>query len=770
MNNTHSLQNHLSSTWQGPLDLACYDCNSSLLESERAAIEDLLSRVENGKRYWYPKTSQRLQRLVEPLRDVFHLTGANRFDRNGVIILLLKEMHHRCLTFWAWSQDEWVETICHDKAREHPRFRIHLMVMSYFYGNVTNFHSFHLPHYKPRLLAIKIFGSAHLDQSFLRINHILREWGYGNSTTQHEIPNALCEIFLANRSPFLEDVTSHILEIVYQGGISSYLKQTVVLVSRTLVSLGILRYPLATGHERYSATLSRQGEGVPPVWFQWCQRWLKTSTQQPGTRKSIFYALLKVGRWLEKNHPDVLTPADWTRELAASFVAAVMNMRVGEWITSEKKTLMQSEKPLAPRTRKRLIGAMNVFIRDCQEWEWISCRFHPGRSFALPRSLRALIGPDPRIIADDVWAKLLWAGLNLGEDDLPIASPSKQVLKEKIGSYYPLELVRAVVLTWLFAGLRSDEIYRLRVGCVRWQREDLPLAGTDDILPKDSVCWLDIPVNKTSTAFTKAVDRIVGEAIFAWEKVRPTQPSMIDPKTSEIVDYLFFYRGKRLGYAYLNNTIIPLLCRKGGVPLQDARGNITSHRARSTIASQLASAKEPMSLLELQEWLGHETPESTRHYVKHHPTKLAKAYMEAGYFGRNLRAVEVLIDQDVIKSGAVATGIPWRYYDLGHGYCTYEFFDQCPHRMACAKCAFYCPKESSQAQLLEAKNNLLRLQQEIPLSEEERAAIEDGVLALDNLCARLATVPTPAGPTPQQLTSITPPLLLQPSSRKLSSQ
>src|SRR2546422_6999408 len=43
-----------------------------------------------------------------------------------------------------------------------------------------------------------------------------------------------------------------------------------------------------------------------------------------------------------------------------------------------------------------------------------------------------------------------------------------------------------------------------------------------------------------------------------------------------------------------------------------------------------------------------------------------------------------------------------------------SFFDQCPHRMACAKCSFYRPKESSQVQLLEGKANLLRLLQEIP--------------------------------------------------------
>ncbi len=98
-------------------------------------------------------------------------------------------------------------------------------------------------------------------------------------------------------------------------------------------------------------------------------------------------------------------------------------------------------------------------------------------------------------------------------------------------------------------------------------------------------------------------------------------------------------------------------------------------------------------------------------------------------------------------------GEPWRFYDLGHGYCTYDFFDQCPHRMACAKCSFYRPKGSTQAQLLEAKANLLRMQQRVPLTEEERAAVDDGLAALERLCARLADVPTPAGPTPRQLGS-----------------
>jgi hypothetical protein len=83
----------------------------------------------------------------------------------------------------------------------------------------------------------------------------------------------------------------------------------------------------------------------------------------------------------------------------------------------------------------------------------------------------------------------------------------------------------------------------------------------------------------------------------------------------------------------------------------------------------------------------------------------------------------------------------------------YDFFDQCPHRMACAKCSFYLPKGSTKAQLLEAKANLLRLRQDIPLAEAELSAVEDGLAAYEQLLTRLADVPTPGGSTPRQLTA-----------------
>jgi integrase len=178
-----------------------------------------------------------------------------------------------------------------------------------------------------------------------------------------------------------------------------------------------------------------------------------------------------------------------------------------------------------------------------------------------------------------------------------------------------------------FASLRSDEISRRRLGCVRWQQ---PIGDVSS----QRFCVLDIPVNKTGTDFSKPVDFHVGRAIEAWEAVRLSQPKCRDRKTGVRVHLLFTHRARPMRREIINESIIPMLCRKTGVPASDVRGTITSHCARATIASQLLNSREPISLFELQAWLGHGSPASTQHYVAITSTKLAKAYRDAGYSER----------------------------------------------------------------------------------------------------------------------------------------
>lgn len=124
---------------------------------------------------------------------------------------------------------------------------------------------------------------------------------------------------------------------------------------------------------------------------------------------------------------------------------------------------------------------------------------------------------------------------------------------------------------------------------------------------------------------------------------------------------------------------------------------------------------------------------------------MARAYNDAGYFARNVRTIEVLVDRGAVASG----GEPWQYYDLGHGWCTYIFFEQCQHRMACARCDFYTPEGLQQGPVAGSERE--KMLANIPLTDDERAAVDDGQTALDQLLERLTDVPAPAGPTPRQI-------------------
>jgi hypothetical protein len=358
----------------------------------------------------------------------------------------------------------------------------------------------------------------------------------------------------------------------------------------------------------------------------------------------------------------------------------------------------------------------------------MTVRFDPRRTFQCARSVTALCSPKPRIIAEDIWAKLLWAGLNLNQEDIPRSRGQNT-------TRHPLELLRALSLVWLFAGLRRDEIRRLRVGCIRWN------SAKQNGAEKQSVCLLEVPANKTSGPYVKPVHRAVGEAIEEWQQIRPATKTIVDDKTGELADLLFVNRGRPLGVCIVNHTIIPALCRKAGVPEKDARGSITSHRARSTIATQLYNAKQPMSLFALKEWLGHRRLESTQWYAKVTPDKLTEAYLDARYFERNVAVVQILLNRAAIESGAAAKGETYKYVHLGHGYCANPYWAQCVHRMACQRCEFYVPGDSTKAQALEADAHNLKLLEQIPVTETERKALEGDRKALQKLI-RPVTLPS----------------------------
>ncbi|HHT0001575.1 TPA: tyrosine-type recombinase/integrase [Klebsiella quasipneumoniae subsp. quasipneumoniae] len=711
-----------------------WDTRPEFISGESEALDTLVGHFRQGGKNWPPFVLTRLSRLLLPLRDTLIRMHAARAPYNSAIHDITLEMQRTRKTYWAWTQAEWSEVICSTEGEFHRRFgasgncRQYVMALAWLLCGFDRLESCGV-FYQYRL-CLKVFGRHSTDDAVSKLGSMMQAMGYvPRDGRNNRVRNAMCMAMLLQREPQAERISVDTLRHIATVG-PAYLREASATLSRILASSGIIDegFDHRVSERRRPTREYNAVADVPAEWLSWCERWRSTSVLRPSSIEACWYVLLKCGRWLADSYPMSVSPADWTRETAMAWVTAACKMKVGEWANPGRMYRDRRGMLMKPSARAGMLRHVRTLFHDLQEWGWIPVKFSPERVLRTPRSLSSQIGPDPRIVRDDLWCKLIHAGQNLQETDLPncIGYPY----------FYPIEMVRALSVLWLFGGLRRDEILRMRCGCIRWQTPE-------EEKNTSRICLIDVPVSKTYAAFTKPVDPIVGEYIERWEQVRSAQSLQEDPKTGENVHFLFMHRGKRVHGSYINNSLVPLLCKKAGIPEQDARGRITSHRARATIASQLYNAREPLDIFELQKWLGHASPESTRHYVDITPTRLAGSLGKAGYFERNRRMVSVLIDQDVIAAGQAAAGKPWRYYDLGHGFCSYDFFEQCPHRMACAKCSFYLPKTSSEVQYLESRNNLIRMMQEIPLTEDEQAAVEDGIEAVENLVIKLKNIAPP---------------------------
>ena len=561
--------------WRSPLAGHRFDTTVAVRPDEARAIREL--GVDNLRRLARHDPSapgwRVIRRLLGPLETVnagldSPSTPHRRRAMLDVVALQLTRCAETGRTFWGWSTQEWVHMLGRDQAefrRNAPAWvgdevRPYLAAHAHLVGSFTEFHR--LGGFQRLTLSWRVFGHDRVSGEIGRVRAVLAEWGYQLGRDDDTLlPMVLCQLFLLNRSPHLEHVTTELFDRVRGDRLLEGARlNTLYAVQRAVNALGFCDPPQSRtgGH-------AARASGGAPVWEQWVDRWHATSTLTPRTRRNVRAKLLKVGRWLAAEHPEAEDPADWTRQMCAAWVAALDRMTVGDYVQRTAGLRDRIGKPLEASSKEGLLSAVRGFFTDCQEWEWLPRRFDPLRALATPRSIAALLGPDPRVIADEIWAKLLWAGLNLQAEDLPTT---------KSGHFYPLELVRGVTLTWLFGGLRSDEIARLRVGCIRWQHDGNTITGdSQQILARDAVCLLDVPTNKTGTAFTKPVDPILGQALDAWQAIRPSQPRLLDRRTGEQVDPLFAVRARRVSSYYINNTVIPMLCRKAGVPDADVRGN-----------------------------------------------------------------------------------------------------------------------------------------------------------------------------------------------------
>ncbi len=728
------------------IDVEHYDRDPTLSAVEKAELSYLITRHSGAAAGpWKERSRVGLKRLTEPLHDACDLMQIDAHRRCHATRVLMHEMHRRGISFWAWNNEEWVETI----GPTMPAFvqrhggnvqtvRQPIFGIAYLLARFTAFDLFSMHSVELTTLAMTVFGQEAMTSTLSRIMRVLLDWGYKPSV-QGKVHTALAYAFLTQRSPRLEDLTFELLQSLFQKQQTKYSLAHLYPLSRALAHLKIICAPLPS-HRQSRPLLERiDTVGVAAEWVAWCFAWHERSTLTKGIKKQTLYTLLQIGRWLAQAHPQMTSPEQWDYDLAADFVAAVDQLKVGDWRSPRagQLSVQDAGKPLMPRTKASFLCTARIFFAQLQdiphrvsgaaEAHTIPRRFNPLRALRTPPSIKNLIGPDPRVIDDKFWLKIIHATETLEPSDL----------RRFQLAMYPFELVRAVAVTWCLSGLRGDEIRRLRVGCVRSQVEDGMRAQAGQALPDDGLCFLSIPVNKTGTAFTKPVHWLIGKRIAEWERLRPPQASALDAKTNEKVDFLFSYRGIRIGPAYINLRLIPLICAKANIPEFDARGKITAHRARATLATALYNAPEGLTIGELGEWLGHKDLRSTQHYAKLQPTRLAKSVARAS---KNSRLAQVLVDPV-----AASRGEPAIFYYLGDGnYCANPAWATCAHRMACLKCPMYVAKNV--AQLIEARDGVLHLMQEVPLSNEERDVVEGDVKALNRYIEKRKDVSPPPVP------------------------
>jgi integrase len=738
--------------------LSSFNCKPALTSEEKTTLA-----------IWYEKWlipfSKRedlegpLLRLTKPIMAALRHAGYHtEREQRRTLSLILVAMHRWQRTYWVWTSVDWLDVIANFGTETRvvcaPRNATSRQILTcacLLIGPEILLSIPKLAHMQD--LAGNILGRGAVQEAVTTMQQEGIRLGISANTVKEYMPAYLSEALLLCGSASLTDLTIEVFEKLkekYSTG-AKLMRRAYQPVTRILYNLSVLPYPLVRQQTKFKVQ-SGVDDDLHPEWLFWIDRWFATSTSARITRMSVKTLLTKAGRWFVASYPGLNSPVQWNREIAAAYVAAVCEMKIGEWAHPRSYTKQQLPKPLKPLSKSAVLSAIRVFFMDCQEWEWFPRSFDPRRSLELPGSIARLIGPDPRDIAAVHWAKLMNAGLKLTKEDIPVFEINRfnGYPTDSPTSWYPFEMVKAITIVWLFSGLRANEIQRLHVGCTRLQEpvQDDTQPGQKMTKP---VCILEVPVSKTGTAFSKPVDPVIGEAIDAWLAVRPETTRQVDIKTGGLVNFLFIWRGKQFSKSYINKAIIPLLCQKSGVPEQDARGSISSHRARATIASQLYNAPNGMDTKDLQHWLGHSTPQSTINYIRPYATKLSKAYGDAEFFERNVRMIDVLVDREAIKDGTAAAGQPWLLYDLGHGLCGNPVYDTCPHRMACAKCDFYTPKASAYAQMLEAKTGIVRMKQTLTLQPEEAAALDGDEEKLDELLANLENVPTPQGPTPCEL-------------------
>jgi integrase len=685
-----------------------------------------------------------LARLDQPLVDIYrlrhreHSTEGARALRN----FFRQEMYRRGKIYWDWSEEEWVATVgptseackaTYGKTIGH--YRASIIDAAYLLGGVTDLRSVGIG-WQITDAARTYFGTEFTRQRERVLSVLVRKGFTDGRSSVWQLDHGLSMLFVLNRSPFLEDLSEELFASVQPE--SEYMQPVYQRIVMCLQHLGL--FPPLPG-EMLTVPRLLQDEGMAHEWYEWCLAWYKQNVDlTPRIRRHYMNHLLMIGRWLSKHAPEVTTPEQWTEDLALRFKADLCTWKMGEYASEKGRSLLEAKgqlgMPLGPEGIHNYLNSLRRYLIDlCKrphvaasgQARRIQLDFSPQEALATPRPIRqALDRASPRDVDLRVWAKLAIAAATLAQSDLPP------------GAMYPLNFYRALSLIWVTSARRPNEIARLRLDCVRrdWDAEmfdedhhpverlvasETTGQGKQEESGKknSTICYLQIPSGKNRGPFWIWVPGYVADAIETWKRERPSaQKRLLDQKDREEVEYLFCFRDVRVGSTFINSSLIPALCAKAGVNIEDAKGRITGHRGRSTRLTLLR--KNGVGLDDLAEYAGHANTRTIRRYANQDPIQLHRIIKDADDLSR--------IIEGVVDVQAAAQGLPALRWFIGYDtdgepmYCGNQVYHTCPHRLDCVKCGMFIGGEK--AKLLHEGEATLPVTSKVPMTPIEKCVVD----------------------------------------------
>lgn len=97
--------------WKLPINVERYDRRSELTESEKEALFCFVSHFTGKMSSWPRETKSVLHRFVLPLQDVLDFLRIPSKYRATPMSIILREMHERGTSYWAWPEEVWHEIL-----------------------------------------------------------------------------------------------------------------------------------------------------------------------------------------------------------------------------------------------------------------------------------------------------------------------------------------------------------------------------------------------------------------------------------------------------------------------------------------------------------------------------------------------------------------------------------------------------------------------------------------------------------------------------------